>query len=80
MEGTIKERLLKRFTGAREKLGPNWKKRVKEANPFYATDIGHVRMGNVAGAVTRPRSAGPDTIEQLVITMEGILKEELAEV
>ncbi len=79
MEGTIKERLLKRFTDAREKLGPKWREKVVEAEPKFDSIEGERTMNSVSGAVSERRRCGVDRIEMVVVAMEKVLNEHLAE-
>lgn len=79
MEGTIKERLLKRFTDARDQLGHDWRRRLAESNPAYDSIEGERIMNSVSGAVTEKRRCGVDRIESVVVAMEEILNKQLAE-
>lgn len=79
MEGTIKERLLKRFTDARERLGPKWRKILVEAEPKFDSINGERMMDSVSGAVSESRRCGVDRIETVVVAMEKIISEQLVE-
>ena len=81
MEGpTIKERLLKRFVEARDKLGPDWRKKLAEYDEKYGTIKYYTILNRVAGAVQKDSRASVDYIENVVVDMETILNEQPEEV
>lgn len=72
---TLKERWLKRFDEARSKLGPNWRKELAKHNAEFNTQEAYHILTNVAGAMSRPKSAGVERIAWVVEAMESILNE-----
>jgi len=74
---SIKERLLIRFTSAKNSIGKNWRGRLMEADPFFCTKAGCDCMTSVAQAVSAPGRGNVDRIERVVIVMERLVGEKI---
>lgn len=69
---TIKERLLKRFGRAKEKVGIGWKDKLASKDKFFNTRTGEAYMRSVAQAHSDPKRGNVDRIERVTIALEKI--------
>lgn len=68
----IKERLLKRFGRAKEKVGTGWKNTLASTDPFFNTRTGEAFMRSVAQAASDSKRGNVDRIERVTIALEKV--------
>lgn len=68
----IKQRLLLRFTKARDIVGPRWREALAQRDPFFDTRTGEAYMRSVAQAVSDARRGHVDRIERVTMALECI--------
>jgi hypothetical protein len=68
----IKQRLLSRFSKAREAVGPRWREILAHSDPFFNTRTGEAYMRSVAQARSDPNRGNVDRIERVTLALESI--------
>lgn len=68
----IKQRLLQRFAKAKEMVGPKWREKLAQHDPFFDTRTGEAYMRSVAQAYSDARRGHVDRIERVTRALERI--------
>ncbi|MGG7666642.1 hypothetical protein [Dyadobacter sp. BHUBP1] len=70
---SIKDRLLERFTFAKQFVGKNWRKVLAEHDPFFLTKTGRNYVSTTVQALSRKSSGQVDRIERVTLALEKLI-------